>query len=446
MGGAQGQAGRARGVQVVVLNAGLWLTVVGAGAYALLDPSEGQGEVYPLWSAVLLATFGLWLRQLGHYRIPALVLVSAVFGLATWGVWTGGGLQSPAVPTLMLVVIVTSLLFGWRSTVGVGAAVFAQAVIVDVAASEGWIAAPRHALGDTWRVAGYLHLTSLTVLASVTAHRLGQAFLMQQRQEAQSEAMAKAYELASLGRITAGVAHEVSNPTATILLNARAWRRGLDELWPAVEAYAREHGEFLVAGAPATQARQRLGTSAEDIARAAERIKVVIDGLRKLAHEDEPGPARPVQLHEVVTGAVAVSRHSLERAGVRIQMADVAVQPPVLANAAQLELALITLLTRLCAAPAGATTVRIATALDPEHGAVVCDVADDGTPLAEAGRLALTEPFTGALGNDQLDLQYVGRVVRRHGGAVTFPTQESGTLVRIRLPLAASVARGVMPA
>lgn len=131
-----------------------------------------------------------------------------------------------------------------------------------------------------------------------------------QRTQAQ---LVQAEKMASLGRLVAGVAHELNNPISFVLGNAHAMQR-----------YGRHLGEYLnavhaEAASPAVQAlRKRLRIDAiladlpsliEGLMEGAERSAAIVDGLKRFSATDRGGAER-----FDLADAVRRSAHWVEKA------------------------------------------------------------------------------------------------------------------------------------
>jgi signal transduction histidine kinase len=62
--------------------------------------------------------------------------------------------------------------------------------------------------------------------------------------------------LASLGVLSAGIAHEINNPNHAILANASLLARIWQDALPILNEYEQEQGAFLLAGLSFAQARR----------------------------------------------------------------------------------------------------------------------------------------------------------------------------------------------
>jgi C4-dicarboxylate-specific signal transduction histidine kinase len=217
--------------------------------------------------------------------------------------------------------------------------------------------------------------------------------------------------LATMGRLAAGLAHEIGNPLG------------------AVTGYA----ELARSRLPA-DAHPDLRDSIVRIAEASGRIDRI---LRELLEFARPAPARagPVELAPVVASAVRLARVQS-----RLRRVEVAVElppslPAVLAEEHRLSQVLLNLLLNAGDAMEGAGRVRISAQIEP--AAVVVDVADSGPGIAAEHLPRLFEPFftTKAAGEGTgLGLATSHRIVQELGGALTAGGgPDGGAVFHIRL-------------
>jgi CheY-like chemotaxis protein len=233
----------------------------------------------------------------------------------------------------------------------------------------------------------------------------------------------------ALGRLAAGVGHEINNPLAYLLVSLEEARAGLatrDVPPPVLEALYR----------------------AEDGAR---RIERVVQGLR--AYSRTQPDRRPVDLHGVVRSALRVAGPNL-RHSVRIDV-DLRPTPAVLGDEPRLVQACVNLLVNAGQAAAenpagGVVTVRTA---DDAGAHGVLSIADNGPGVPPEAMGRLGEPYfttrarDGGLG---LGLFVTRGIIDAHGGDLQFSsTLGRGTAVTVRLPAVTAgtpVARDPAPA
>jgi two-component system, NtrC family, sensor kinase len=219
-------------------------------------------------------------------------------------------------------------------------------------------------------------------------------------------ALVRAEKLASVGRLAAGIAHEVGNPLAAIANYAEVLRRrGVDP--EIVQALERE----------------------------ADRIDTIVRGLLDYARPSEAA-RDSIDLTALVAGAVELLRtQGLLRALDVREEADGA--PSVRGDSAALEQVLVNLLLNAVDAAGTGGRIRVRTEVAPSGRARVI-VADSGPGVPETDRARVFDPFftTKPPGRGTgLGLAIVQRVVEDHGGTVVAErAPEGGAAFVVTLP------------
>ncbi len=261
-------------------------------------------------------------------------------------------------------------------------------------------------LGDLRRGAARLASGDLGTRIAVPADQdfgaLATAFnTMASELEAHQHARVAAEKLASVGRIAAGIAHEINNPLAVILGYARLLQRGAD---PSVSDDARR------------------------IAAEAERCSAIVRGLLDLA--------RPAQLDSAHVGALDLAElvrdvaDASSAAGVGVVL-ELSPAPPWLVSGDGKKLRqIVTNLLRNAAEAAPGEAIVVRFEADAKHA--VLHVSDRGPGVA-AG-IDLFEPFqTSKPDGTGLGLAVSRALARAHGGELAFsanPTTFTLTLPR----------------
>jgi two-component system NtrC family sensor kinase len=262
------------------------------------------------------------------------------------------------------------------------------------------------------------------------------ASLRQQLEEnaAQRESLARAEQLASVGRLSAGVAHEVGNPLAAILGYVELLLDPRSE--PALEPEPRALLE---------RCRTQL-----------ERIQGIVGQLLDFSRPAQ-GQARAVALHDAATRLLSLLRHDPRCRDVALRLeGDAGVE--ALADPAHLDQVLQNLVVNGCRAASQSegeplVVLRITT----EHDEAVLEVQDSGAGVAAELRPRLFEPFvTTARAGEGTGLGLAicrGLVEAMHGRLECLPAQacaplraggSPGAVFRVILPRAAPrIAEGV---
>lgn len=230
------------------------------------------------------------------------------------------------------------------------------------------------------------------------------------------EIVARSTQLAAIGRLAAGIAHEIRNPLQAI--------SGSIELIAALPDLTKDES-----------ARELM----QIVLIESERLNALISELLDFARPREP-QLSPIDLGLAVREVVAVSQHdrSLGNAKVELRL------PPsiwVHADAAQLRQVLWNLLRNAAEAdPTGPIEVSLVTeaADNGETGTnAVLRLRDHGPGIAPELRSRIFEPFfsTKEKGTG-LGLAIVHRIIEQHRGTITAdaPTDGTGTTMTIRLP------------
>lgn len=181
------------------------------------------------------------------------------------------------------------------------------------------------------------------------------------------EGLRQANRLATLGQVTASVAHETAQPVA------------------AIRTYART-SEMLLDRGDAVAVRENLAA----ISRLADRIGAVTAELRGFARKGA-GELRAVALAEVIEGAALILREQLRR--LDVTMPVVPADLMVFGGKVRLEQVLVNLMQNAAEALAGhpAPTVTLALAIEAQQ--VRLTVADNGPGVAPEVAARIFTPF-----------------------------------------------------
>jgi len=206
-------------------------------------------------------------------------------------------------------------------------------------------------------------------------------------------------KLAAIGELTAGVAHEISNPTAVIQGNLDLMR---EELGPAAQPVANE---------------MRL------IHEQVNRIRVIVTKLLQFARPGEfAGYVEAVDVNAALADCLVLTRHHLARAEVKV-VQRLAARERVQINLQELQQVLINLIVNAVQAmPAGGTLTLETTDRDPATDArgVCIRVGDTGSGIRAEDMARIFDPFftTKKRQGTGLGLSISHTLVERYGGRI----------------------------
>ena len=219
--------------------------------------------------------------------------------------------------------------------------------------------------------------------------------------------------LAALGRITAGVAHEVKNP----LNSMRLWLENLKESLPEDQ------------DGDAQQAVQVLD---KEIDRLDAVVKRFLDFTRPVELKLEA-----TDLAELLKDVVRVAQPQMRRAGVQVEELLANSVPEVWADRDLLKQAVLNLVLNAAEAMSSGGELRVELSRRGEMAEISVSDTGKGIPVENQQRIFQLF-FTTRPGGSGIGLATTFRIVQLHNGSIDFQSEAGrGTTFRIELPLAA---------
>lgn len=215
--------------------------------------------------------------------------------------------------------------------------------------------------------------------------------------------------LAALGRVTAGVAHEVKNP----LNSMRVWLEVLKANLPP--------------DAETQQASKMLDSEIDRLDRV---VKTFLEFSRPVELEREE-----VSLPELLESVLAAAQPSITRAGVQLSKEIPTSFPPMELDRRLIEQAVLNLV--LNASQSMTAGGRLTVALRRLSDTAEISIADTGPGIKPENRAKIFQLFfTTRKGGTGIGLANAFRFVQLHNGSIEFDTEVGrGTTFRIELPL-----------
>lgn len=236
--------------------------------------------------------------------------------------------------------------------------------------------------------------------------------------------------MASLGVLSAGIAHEINNPTAFIRGNAQTMRN----VWSTVDAAL--SGEVVDPVRLAT-VREEFPKMVAAVLTGTDRITAIVSGLRAFARQDT-GEKEPLDLRAVVDDALMLTQGAIKD-GITVEQ-DLPADPvPILGNRQQLSQVLVNLIVNAVHAMEPRTTKRLRITLKPATGDhVMLHVSDTGGGIPPELCDRIFHPFFTTKDVDKgtgLGLAVSQGIVDEHGGALTVESELGvGSTFSIELP------------
>ncbi|HPT48665.1 MAG TPA: ATP-binding protein [Accumulibacter sp.] len=247
--------------------------------------------------------------------------------------------------------------------------------------------------------------------------------------------------LASLGVLSAGIAHEINNPNHAILANASLLARIWQDALPILKEYEEEQGSFLLAGLSFARASETISRGMTDIADNAKRIQRIIDNLKHLGKQDRGHMDELADIGKVLQAAATLLDSRIRKHTDCFTLDLQEVLPLVKGNIQQLEQVFINVIVNaLESLPDRSRSVKVSARTAGGGKRVLVGVEDEGKGIADDVMANIGEPFLTTKaehGGTGLGLSISSSIVERHGGMLRFESRgERGTRVSIDLPAA----------
>jgi len=231
--------------------------------------------------------------------------------------------------------------------------------------------------------------------------------------------MAQSAKLASIGRLAAGVAHEINNPLGGILTFSMLALEDCSEKDPV---------------------RQNLEIIIKQTMRCRETVKGLLDFARQ-----STASASLCEVNSVVDNTLSLLQNQSIFQNVRTVRKFKPDPPPVLIDPGQLQQVVVNIALNAVDAMEETGTLTVETDTDMEAQEVLIRISDTGKGIPAEILPLIFEPFftTKKVGEGTgLGLSIVHGIVTRAGGKVEAATSHKGATFTVRLPIAQEVKDG----
>ena len=256
-----------------------------------------------------------------------------------------------------------------------------------------------------------------------------------------------AQKLEAVGRLAAGIAHEINTPVQFVSDNLRFLEDSFSELTRVLDGYRRTAGadlQELEGDADVDFLREEVPQALAQSLDGMGRVATIVRSMKAFAH---PGQSDPVatDLNQALSDTlVVVSSEVKDVADVRTELGPL---PPVVCQIGDLNQVWLNLIVNAAhaieAAGRGRGQITVRTRQDGDH--VVVEVGDTGGGIPPEVAERVFDPFftTKDVGKGTGQGLPLARtvIVDRHHGTIDFEsTPGVGTTFRVRLPVDAGVA------
>jgi signal transduction histidine kinase len=263
-------------------------------------------------------------------------------------------------------------------------------------------------------------------------------------------ALIQSQNLASLGQLAAGMAHEINNPLAFVMNNLAVLRRDVLAVFDVLDVYhAAREGLARVEPALAAEATRReeeldldyvqanLGRLLDRSLDGLRRVRDIVSNLRDFARLDQ-AEFKESDLNAALSSTIEVLRHEIDTKEIHLEL-FLEPLPAVSCAPGKLDQLFLNLLLNAVQACAPQGVVSVRTRVASDGGGVMVEVLDNGHGIAPDHLPHIFEPFftTQPVGQGKgLGLSVSYGIVRDHGGVIEVEsTPGQGSVFRVQLPL-----------
>ena len=220
-------------------------------------------------------------------------------------------------------------------------------------------------------------------------------------------------KLASLGKLAAGIAHEINNPLGGILIYSHLLIEDTSKKSP--------HYENL-----------------KKIVKETSRCKDIVKGLLEFARPKEPEVSR-IDLNDVVDRSLAIVEKQALFQNIKIKKAYTPDLPKITADGSQLQQVFMNIIINAAEAMDGKGILSLSTSLDTDGETIEAKISDTGHGINEEDKKRLFEPFfsTKEVGKGTgLGLAISYSIIQIHKGTIDVESEEGkGSTFTVRLPV-----------
>ncbi len=253
-------------------------------------------------------------------------------------------------------------------------------------------------------------------------------------------------KMASLGKLVAGVAHEINNPNTFILGNLKIVQEALNDIFPILDKVYEEDNNLKIARLKYQFFKENIGILVDDMVKGANRTKKIVGDLRNFAKKDEGSLTDVINLNQVIMSNLSLTKKQIKKyADIRLDLQDNL--PLLKGNVNRLEQVLVNLaLNATEAIDHEKGIVEIKTAYNEETSEILLSVSDNGCGMNKEVVKSIFDPFFTTKrnrGGTGLGLSISYGIVKDHKGTIEVKSiVGKGTTFIIHFPVSEGKPNG----
>ena len=265
--------------------------------------------------------------------------------------------------------------------------------------------------------------------------------------EAQSQ-LVSAEKMASLGQLTAGIAHEINNPINFVTSSVKPLKQNINEVLLILSKYGELSAdeelkdklreiEELKDELEMNYLLDEINEIIESIDEGAQRTAEIVQGLRNFSHIDDIG-VKEVNINQGITSTLKLLKSELNSVDIELNLGEI---PKVECYGGKMNQVFLNIINNAVHAVKQSgkdkPLVKINSRLEKDR--VIIEIEDNGTGIPDDVKDKIFDPFftTKDVGQGTgLGLSVVFGIIEQHNGTISVESEEGkGTKFIVNLPL-----------
>ncbi len=254
-------------------------------------------------------------------------------------------------------------------------------------------------------------LSFVGAVAETCACAIDKARMIEEQKSQYDQLALQTEKLSALGRMAAGIAHEINNPLAGILLFSSRMRKKVAEEGPIKEGL-------------------------DVIVQETQRCKGIIQDLLEFSRDKEPEKAE-ASMNDILEKALGILENEFRLHHVSVEKNLSGEIPPILLDVSLMQQVFVNLLINAVEAIQENGVISIKSYVNPNRKSVGVEVADTGGGIRPDDMAKIFEPFFSTKNNGTgLGLAVSYGIVQKHGGNIQVSSRlGEGTRFTVEIPI-----------
>ncbi len=249
----------------------------------------------------------------------------------------------------------------------------------------------------------------------------------------------ESYKFISLGKLVAGVAHEINNPNTFILGNIKIIQEALNDILPILDDEFKKNENLKIARLNYEIFKENIPTLIDDMYNGSVKIKKIVEELRNFAKKGDETLSDYVNINDIIADSLRLVKKQIKE-DIKVKLNLQQDIPEFIGNISKLEQVMINLVVNASQAINSIEgEIIIITEFDSIAKKILVIVQDNGKGMDEMTKKNIFDPFFTTKRNEGgigLGLSISYRIIKDHNGLIEVDSHlGKGTRFIIKIPV-----------